>query len=242
MEVYKIMKTKTTLIIIAITAIVVCIIVACSLMFIDKDIYTINLNDYVTVEETGRDGYGGVYVSIDYNQLLDDYSNRLSKDDNARETAKSILEDEYLVGYVINNNLKNGDTIQLTWKVDKDAVEKLEDVFDVKLEYSSFTYTVHKLDEVTEVDAFADVRYQRWGTNGNGSISPFPEAFVTIQETGNVLTFPLTVEIENDGNLSNGDVVHMKLSENINFEHLLNTYGIVFVRTEADVVLDGFAE
>ena len=67
------MKTKTNLIIIAIAAIVVCIIVACSLMFIDKDIHTINLNDYVTVEETGRDGYGSVSVSIDYNQLLDDY-------------------------------------------------------------------------------------------------------------------------------------------------------------------------
>ena len=247
------MKTKTKLIMIAITAIIVCAIVACALMFIGKTVHTVDLNNYVVITETGREGYGDISLSIDFDKLLYNYSTRLTDENleelgfsnmSAQEAAKSIIDNEnpYLVGYVIDGHLKNDDVVELTWKVNRDAIDRLSKILNVTIEYSNFEYIMHNLQPVKEVDLFADVRIQYWGTNGNGSINPFPEAFVTIEETGNVLSFPLTITVENDGNLSNGDIVHMSLNENVNLDHLLNTYGIVFTRTEADIVLDGFAE
>jgi hypothetical protein len=242
------MKTKTmiTLVALALAAILAvgCIFLF-AVKFIKDNTEPINLNEYVVITEEGRDGYGSISVSIDYDRLLNFHPNLLSKDvENAGQVAKEILENDspYLVGYILTSNLKNGDEIEFTWKTDAEAIEKLAKVFNAKIECSAFTYTMKDLGPVIEVDLFADVRYERWGTNGNGSISPFPEARVTIAETGNVLSFPLDIVIENDGNLSNGDIVHMKLSENVNLNALLKDYGIVFVRTEADIVLDGFAE
>jgi hypothetical protein len=47
---------------------------------------------------------------------------------------------------------------------------------------------------------------------------------------------------ENDGSLSNGDIVYVSLRNGVNFEELENTHGIVFTRIEAYIAINGFTE
>lgn len=245
------MKTKGSILKIIALSLVLCCVVACCVIKLNQMKYIADLNDYVTITETGGEGYGKIIVDINYDKFISDYSHCLIDEnlDEKYETpemaAKAILTEQnpYLLGYELNNNLKNGDVIEFTWKIDEEAIAELSKVLDVDIRYNDFEYKMKKLRSVTEVDIFEDVRFQKWGTNGNGSISPFPEAFLAIEETGDVLTFPLNItDYYDDGNLSNGDVIHVSLSENVNLDHLLNTYGIVITRTEADIVLEGFPE
>ncbi len=247
------MKTKRNILIILITALIVSAIVACGIMFINKEAHVANLNNYVVITEHGGNGCGSISLSIDFDEFIRDYSHRLT-DENLEElgmadmtpdqAAKHIIDNDnpHLLGYVVSNTLKNDDAVELTWKVNTEAIEKLAKVLEVEIEYSNFTYTMQSLRDVKTVDIFDNVRFQCWGSNGEGTVSPFADAFVTIEETGEVISFMVNVEASNDGNLSNGDTVHVSLNGNVNFDHLAETYGIVIERTEADVVIGGFSE
>lgn len=213
-----------------------------------------DLNCYVTVYEEGISGSGRIAdVKIDFDKLLNDYEYRLTdknlkelnlEDKTPKEAAKYIIDtyEPFLLGYEISSNLTNGDKVKMTWKVNEEAIEKLSKVLNIDFNYHSDDYIVRCLKEVQLVDPFTDVRFNCWGANGEGSISPYAEAYITSEKSGETISFMFDVFSEKDGNLSNGDIVYVSLRDGVNFEALENNHGIMLTRTEAYVAINGFIE
>lgn len=146
---------------------------------------------------------------------------------------------EYSLQGRILENAKNGDKIQLRWEERGESVEDLEKILGVKVEYKDFSYEVSKLKKVEKVDPFENVDLNMWGKNGTGSTSNYAYAYVNM---GNDVfqKFILSVETpDNNGTLKNGDVLHMKLSTDLDEEKLKIENGIVFSRTEANIEIYG---
>lgn len=250
------MKMKNYLILFIVSILVIAGIVFAGVTIYNQHKTNIkaDLNCYVVVYEDGISGSGRISkVVIDYDKLLEDYEYRLTnknlkelgmEDKTPKEAAKYIIDtyEPFLIGYEVSNNLKNDDYVRMTWKVNEEAIEMLSKVINIDFGYHSDDYHVRYLKEVQEVDPFTNVRFNCWGTNGEGSVSPYAEAYITSDKSGETLSFMFDVFSENDGSLSNGDIVYVSLRNGVNFEELENTHGIIFTRIEAYIAINGFAE
>ncbi len=214
---------------------------------------TVNLNDYVTVEGDGWNGYGKINASIDYDQLIEDYSDRLSTNLDTQyfgdKTADLAVEfvfnyyDPYVLAYDCPDDLSNGDTIQFSWNTSDKGIDMLKKVLNVNFKYEDFTYTVDVLEELTEIDLFENYMPNGYGISGNGSL--WSGSYVNLEYITNasVYTIPVLGDAFERNDLSNGDIIHVYLDENDYDEEYLAKYqGIKLVRTEADIVLNCFSD
>ena len=172
---------------------------------------TINLNEYVTFKSSGYDGYGKGTAVIDWDKIEDKYKSKVKFTQSAQRELGSMaksaspfsyLEDSVAVDVKNNKNLKNGDTVNYTWKVSDD----LDKYVKVKLKYKDGTFNVKDLKKLDAVDVFENLKVGFSGIAPKGKIS--------IEYTGNDLSENDFI-VESGDSVSNGDTIVVKLDERI---------------------------
>lgn len=211
----------------------VIVIVAGAGMIFYNNSRTIQLDKYLVFETNGYTGYGKVSVSVDWKTIKSKYGNKLSFTKKAKEEyGKSVrdmkpvelLEDEIRVDLDEDSHLSNGDSISYSWKVDED----LAGYVGCKFKYKDGTYQVSDLKELEKFDAFADLTVEFTGTSPYGKVG--------IEYTGNDLG-SYCFDYEPDKDLSNGDIVTVKINENGIEESARN--GRIPAETEKEYTVDG---
>lgn len=141
--------------------------------------------------------------------------------------------------YTSPSNLCNGDKINIGWYVYSISnIEAIESVFNVDIEYSSFSYTITDLTSLMEVDPFKDVVFYPTGKHGEASLL-YPYVSVYLETVNGIKEAYASFEKpENNGFLKNGDLIHVYIGE-ADHEYLADEYGIKLTRTEADIALTG---
>lgn len=168
-----------------------------------------NLNDYVSVEFDGYDGYGEAKVIFDTNQFEEDFGQMKFKGkdaDDYREfydSAAECIAKEFIdVETKRDEGLSNGDKVSLEWDCDEEAIKELTG-YSVK--YESTEVEVEGLEDVPEFDAFEDLKIEFSGVDPNGKA-----VIVTDSLSGGAKE--LEFELSKDKGLSNGDVVTVKIA------------------------------
>ena len=137
---------------------------------------TVNLNNYLTIEVTGYDGYGTARAKIDWNAIEEKYGNKFSFTSQSINkyggffnimAPVNIIQESVEVRLDTTYGLTNGDKISYTWKVD----EELSKYVKCSLKYKDDSYTVSGLTEVGTFDAFSDLEVTFSGVAPNGSVN-----------------------------------------------------------------------
>ena len=186
----------------------------------------LNLNDYITVEYGGYNGYGKAQVHFDKAAFEEDCAKIKIKNERIKvwyDTAADYYHDN-CISYSLSvpPNLKNGDAVILTWNCDSNlASENTSGSFV----YEDMRFVVKGLGNAPKIDFFKFITIEYEG------ISPLAEAVLT--NSNNRVNF--TVEGRNtniDSNVStrymvaSGDVlkVNLKLPYD-NVEKLVEEFG-----------------
>lgn len=172
----------------------------------------VNILDYVELEFDGLDTNGNVSFVVDHDAVLmdiigaknpEEYEKRLEKlynKDNETYFTLMELDSKYNITIDKNKELSNGDKITLTVEVEEDAKDFLEN--------GKKEFTVDGL-ESPEIIASTDVEKHIVtyfiGANGRG--------YIQTENTFNNELNELDFTVDNDGKLSNGDKVELKLIE-----------------------------
>ena len=212
---------------------------------------TVDLSDYVTVTESGYDGYGRIYASVDFAQLLKDHADALTDEsldsqyfgDKTPELAAQFVfatYKPYVLVYNAGENLKNGDKIEFSWNTRESGIEQLSKIFKAKIKCENFPYTIQNLEPVKEIDIFDYVSLSTSGISGKGSVSKYQEAVIPLENRDTTIRIDLKIDTSKNGNLSNGDPVHLTIDEKYDAAYYAQQYGLSFKRTEADLILNNF--
>lgn len=174
------------------------LLVGAAMMFTGCGATTVNLNDYLSYETKGFDGYGSIETSLDEGGILEALSANAGNED---DFISFVLDNELSINgqWSQETNLSNGDKITYTWNVNKDNVKKLKQKCKIELKYNDISTKVENLKDISQFDA---TDYLNVYFNG---VAPFGMATVvpTIQGLG--------CTIEPSDNLSNGDTVSVKI-------------------------------
>lgn len=173
-----------------------------------NDSSTINLDNYITVETTGYNGYGRANIYIDWNAIEEKYSDKISFTSKAKNdglinimTPFDVLESDINASLDSYDKISNGDVLNYTWAVD----EEISEYVKCKVKYKDSTYTVSGLEEVGTFDAFADLSVTFEGIS--------PNAVAQINYTGSDLS-SYDFTSDKTSALRNGDTVTVSLDEN----------------------------
>ena len=219
---------------------------------------TVNLNDYVTVTGDGYDGYGTIHASVDYEKIVEDYSDRLADnldaqyfgDKTPKVAAMFVFEsyNPYVLAYEAPENAKNGDKVAFGWNTSESGIETLAKVLDVNFTCEGFEHEIKELKPLTEVDPFENVDIPHGGFSGikgfpNGSYVSTDYMKTSFSVGEHSITLELITDEDTTGRTwKNGDTLHVKIDPNtVNNEELARKYGVLLSRTEADITFDNFA-
>lgn len=172
--------------------------------------------DYVDVTFSGMDTLGSATFEVDETKLLKEIFNLKDDahdypDEKTANQAQNVLE-AYDIKIEPHENLSNGDKIKIIASVNEDLTTKIKE--------GEKEITVEGLEEpnvLTTAEVEKNLVFNFNGFSGRGVAQidkVFDESFL------NHFTF----EVENDGNLSNGDKVGIQLAENIEDELHANGY------------------
>lgn len=188
----------------------------------------------VKVKFSGVDGYGVAYLEDEWDWVKDvDFKNK-DVDDDLLELIEYSMIFEGDIEYSLSESegLSNGDVIKLKISVDKEDLKRN----GFKAKSITKKITVSGLEKVKEIDPFSEgtVNIPVYGLSGAGSVSNHSNHVTISLENGEILE--LELEIDSDKkNLSNGDKVHVKISDERTNEELAQSYGLVLSKREADV-------
>lgn len=172
--------------------------------------------DYVDVSFSGMDTLGSATFEVDENKLLKEIFNLKDDahdypDEKTAKQAQNVLE-AYEITVEPQENLSNGDKIKITASVNDDLTTKIKS--------GEKEITVEGLEEpsvLTTEEVEKSLVFNFNGVSGRGVAQidkVFDESFL------NNLTF----EVENDGNLANGDKVEILVDEYFEDELHANGY------------------
>lgn len=190
---------------------VVVVVIAAGLL-ISRARRSIDLNNYITFETTGYNGYGSVYPQIDWQKIQKKYDSRLKFTKEFKEqygdNAESVSPVEVLQSYVSvemqsNGNFSNKEKAEYKWTVNKDY----EKYVKCNLKYKDKTYKVKGLEEVKKFDAFKDLEVSFSGINPDGAVS--------FDYTGSDLTSADFLTDAENGTLENGDKIKVYLDKSM---------------------------
>lgn len=165
----------------------------------------VDLSDYVNVEFSGYDTIGTATYFVDEEQLIKDafgitWEEYWELDDDKMEEV-----DDFLMSYSVeldqDMDLTNGDEVTARLSVDDEATNKLKTKDEV-------TFIVSGLDEPTELsdeEIERNVIVNFNGVSGRGTIQ--------IDTTFDGDLYDLWVESDQDGEIANGDIVTVSLTE-----------------------------
>lgn len=205
---------------------------------------TIDLNQYIRIEEDGYNTVGKVTVSVDYDALIRDHGDKikLNKKGAKQYDAEIIMGKkpvqvlvESLVFFEIDkkSDLSNGDKIKLTWRCnDAEAMACM----DVVLKYSDIEYTVSKLQEVEFFDPFEHIEIKYDGISPRGKVEVIPDESIEMMKDLDFSNFV--------GNkVKNGDTIKVKAHYNWEGEsEFVEKYGCLLKEKEKEYVVSGLPE
>lgn len=196
------------------------LVVGIALMLTGKT-KTIDLSTYTSVSYEGYNGYGKAELQFDRERFLSDWRKkirfgrgRLARsykraargDDPADFLYERFLEVSAALDTKERADLKNGDSVQLHWSLDKDDDRDIQKTFGVKLKHEDQSFTVEGLEEIRTFDPFAQIELRLDGTSPNGRAS------LEIQDDSNFIR-ELTIELDKRDDLKNGDSVTASIDE-----------------------------
>ena len=196
------------------------LVVGIALMLTGKT-KTIDLSTYTSVSYEGYNGYGKAELQFDRERFLSDWRKkirfgrgRLARsykraargDDPADFLYERFLEVSADLDTKERADLKNGDSVQLHWSLDKDDDRDIQKTFGVKLKHEDQSFTVEGLEEIRTFDPFAQIELRLDGTSPNGRAS------LEIQDDSNFIR-ELTIELDKRDDLKNGDSVTASIDE-----------------------------
>ena len=213
-------KTKQIITLLLVTGMLCCIaalFVGCS-----KRV-EINFNDYVTIEESGYDGYGAIDIQIDYQTLINQRVQALELTADKKQELITIFDyyKRFKPTYEESDVLKNGDKITIKWELDSKAVKTLEEKMGVNFNTDALEYTMSKLIALQEYDPFEHLTI-----NTNNSISGLGSLDFVINTTINDKNVVWEVAHDGEnGKLSNGDVINLKIVTEIDEDTFARSTG-----------------
>ena len=190
-------------------AVAVIVVVAASGIIVRNAGRTIHLDEYLTIETKGYDGYGKATASIDWQAIKSKYGSKLSFTKTAREEyGRSLrdmkplefLQEEIEVSLEDSKGLSNGDVVAYTWKVDDD----LSRYVGCKFKYKDGTCEISDLEEPGKFDAFADLTVEFTGIEPHGKVN--------LTYTGEELS-KSSFNCSQEQDLSNGDVITIGIND-----------------------------
>lgn len=218
---------------------IICVAAAVLIVIIFMAIHrkpTIDLNDYLTIEVKGYDGYGTATASIDWDAVEEQYGEKVSFTDNFKSTHDS-LENlmapvaglQYYVDIKLDRSdgLSNGDKITYTWQVN----EEYADYVNCKMKCEDGTYDVSGLTETGSFDAFADLEVVFSGIA--------PDGTADINYYGTELSSS-DFTCDKSSGLSNGDTVKVSIVHN-NPEYYAEYYGMIPEAYEKEYTVEGLS-
>lgn len=194
---------------------------------------TINLDDYLTIDFSGYDGFGTATVIIEWDDLEDDFEDELSltsqakKEDDDRDPIE-ILRKSISVSLSKETGLSNGDDVDYTWNVAEDLTTYVK----CKVKYENDSYVVKKLTEIDTFDPFADLMVTFNGVSSYGHVN--------LSYSGYPLYYS-DFSCDKTNELSNGDTVTVSLM-NTDIEYYANNYGMIPVNMEKEYVVSDLRE
>ena len=217
---------------------------------------TVNLNDYIEVKANGYEGYGSFSAHVDFDQILEDYSDCLTDknldtqyfgDKTPAVAAEFAFEyyKPYVLAYETSNTLNNGDKVEFSWNTSEQGIEILKEILKVDFKCSDFDYTVEGLEPLREVNPFEEIDVSVSGISGHQRAyvgTDYMEAVINL-DNGTKLKFDLEAEIGPDHtNWENGEKVSLKLDQSdFNAEDLARKYGIIINTFEGEYTVNGLA-
>ncbi len=179
--------------------------------------YKIDLNDYVNISCNGYDGYGTATYTIDTDSLSLDFSQHYKLD---KKYAKTLgiqasdylgLKDDVCFASFIKvigspslsqtTDLKNGDSITLSWICSDKTKGAIKHAFGISLDTSDMEYSVTNLRPIELIDPFDNVSFTFSGIQNSENIQ---------LETDLSDDFRYSIE-EPLINVTNGDEITLKI-------------------------------
>lgn len=151
--------------------------------------------NYITISPMGVNGFGYIESSVNYDLM-------------SADLGQTVTEDNLVIDYSPESNLKNGDTLEI--KVSEKGLTK------VKFTKNAEEISIENLPEGKPVDAFKDLDVSFYGIDGSGIVK------LTNKSNDPLLKAAKYDCGTNDGSLKNGDAVTITVSasnENI-FKYL----------------------
>lgn len=217
------------------TAVIILIVILIGVFV--NNVQTINLDKYVTVEESGYDGYGKATVKIDWDAIEDKYGDKLSYTKKAKKEYSSVLnymEPIDLLKLCVSINLdettglSNGDDINYTWTLS----ENINEYFQYEIKAKNGEYIVKNLEKVGEFDPFENLEVYFEGVSENATIK--------YEYTGTEFGY-YDFECSKNYDLSNGDVVIISIDD-ANTEYYINKFGMIPEKYQMEYEVSGLDE
>ena len=190
---------------------------------------TVNVNDYLIYDISGYNNYGSVEIKIDYEKIVDKFQvTDAEKQETLNSVAKFPLFD---ISYSSSNTLKNDDTVSFKLSENKPQIVVFEEIVGCKIKFEeNGTWVVNGFEDVVDFDPFENIVIDASETvNGEGTFS----AFIEYRNGDKFIKW--TVEHDGaNGVLKNGDIVNLKIKEEIDADLIARELGIRLTRTTCD--------
>ncbi len=129
---------------------------------------TVDLSEYIKVSYSGYDGYGTATYSVDHEGLEKAFIKAQEKNSKAKETEKLYIASAltYMVSVELSKDdeLANGDKIEVSIEISDDIYLETADIIAEKVEYS---VEVKDLKEVTKINLFDYIEVTFDGIDGD---------------------------------------------------------------------------
>ncbi len=165
----------------------------------------VELSDYIEVEFYGYDSIGTASYSVDDTKLIKDAFGVTDEDywdlEYEQMEAISNMMMSFTVDLSKDTELSNGDEIIVRLSVDKEMTNKLKAKDEIKVTVSGLKEPTMISDEELERNIIVNFN----GVSGRG--------YIQIDTTFDGDLYNLTVEPDRDGDIANGDIVTVSVSE-----------------------------
>lgn len=193
---------------------------------------TIYLNDYIITEYAGYNGYGKISkLELDEEKIKEDFDIRYSKKDMGYlDFVSPVATMTSLVNYEVDKagGLSNGDEINVIIS----CLDSINNLFNVKVEYSDQKVVVSGLEDIVYYDPFENINI-----NFSGKIG-FADYEIDASDTG-IPTLEYWINPDDLNASNNGDTVKVTIKGSQDPTYFMNTYGKVPEYWEKDVVVEG---
>lgn len=216
------------------------IVFAAILLGIPLSVYinpTIDMNEYLTIETSGYDGYGSAEVNIDWDTIESKYGSRVRFTKLAKEDYGALLETITPMKAIDNcvsvrldqsRALSNGDVINYIWNVNEDELSKY---VKCKIIYDNSFYEVSDLEAIGTFDAFSELAVKFSGVSSEGEAN--------IIYNGTDLS-PSDFSCDRYTNLSNGDRIKVYIDRK-RYDSFVENLGKVPEAFEKEYVVEGLS-